>query len=120
MKAAVYKGDRRFEIEDLPTPEPEAGQVLMKVHFCAICGTDVHAFMYDIAPPGTVLGHEFCGTVAAVGPGVSRWREGDRVIGGGGTPPPGMEPPTRSEPRYNYRTMGFPHGTEPTVMPSTS
>lgn len=111
MKAAVYKGNRRFEIEDLPTPEPGAGQVLMKVRYCAICGTDVHAFMYDIAPPGTVLGHEFCGTVAAVGAGVTRWQGGDRVIGGGGTPPPGKEPPTRSEPRFNYRTMGFPHGS---------
>ena len=111
MKAAVYKGKQRFEVEEIPTPSPGPGQVLVKVHFCAICGTDVHAFLYDVAPPGTVLGHEFAGDVVEVGPSVSAWKIGDRVIGGGGNPPPGHEPPTRTHPRYNYRTMGFPEGS---------
>lgn len=110
MKAAVYKGNQRFEIEQITTPTPDPTQVLVKVHYCAICGTDVHAFLYDIAPPETVLGHEFCGTIAQVGSEVTRWSEGDRVIGGGGTPPPGKERAIRTDPRYNYRTMGFPHG----------
>ncbi|MCH7907899.1 MAG: alcohol dehydrogenase, partial [Chloroflexi bacterium] len=43
MKAAVYKGKQRFEVEEIPTPSPGPGQVLVKVHSCAICGTDVHA-----------------------------------------------------------------------------
>ncbi len=111
MKAAVYKGKQRFEIEEIPTPSPGPNQVLVKVHFCAICGTDVHAFLYDIAPPGTVLGHEFAGDVVEVGPSVTAWKVGDRVIGGGGDPPPGEEPLTRTHPRYNYRTMGFPEGS---------
>ena len=111
MKAAVYKGKQRFEIEEIPTPSPGPDQVLVKVHFCAICGTDVHAFLYDIAPPGTVLGHEFAGDVVEVGPSVTEWKVGDRVIGGGGDPPPGHEPLTRTHPRYNYRTMGFPEGS---------
>jgi len=80
---------------------------LVRVKYCGICGTDVHGFMYDTVPPGIVMGHEYCGTIARLGPGVSGWREGDRVVGGGGTPPPGKEPPAWVEPRYNYSEMGF-------------
>ena len=107
MRAAVYKGKQELVIEDLPLPEPGAGEILVKVSHSAICGTDVHAFLYDIAPPGTVMGHEFSGTVAAVGPGVTMWKEGDRIIGGGGTPPPGSEAPLRRQEQYNYRLEGF-------------
>ena len=110
MKAAVYKGNQRLEVEELPTSKPSSGQVLVKVNYCAICGTDVHAFLYDIAPPGTVMGHEYSGTIAEVGPDVTGWKEGDRIVGGGGTPPPGRESPLRGDPRYNYRTMGFAGG----------
>lgn len=110
MKAAVYKGKHRFEISDIPTPAPGPSQLLVKVHSCGICGTDVHAVMYEIAPPGTVLGHEFSGTVVKTGSQVSRWKAGDRVVGGGGEPPPGDQPASRSHPRYNYRTMGFQGG----------
>ena len=108
MKAAVYKGEQRLEVEEVPTPTAGPGQVLIKVRYCAICGTDVHAFMYDVAPPGTVMGHEYCGTVTEVGDGVDRWNVGDRVVGGGGSPPPGVLTGTRVHPRFNYRTMGFP------------
>ena len=107
MRAAVYKGNQRLEVEEIPTPIPGPGEVLLKIKYCAICGTDVHAFLYDIPPSGTVMGHEFCGTIAAVGPGVTRWKEGDRVIGDGGAPPPGVHRAVRVEPRFNYRTMGF-------------
>jgi (R,R)-butanediol dehydrogenase/meso-butanediol dehydrogenase/diacetyl reductase len=107
MKAAVYHPKQRFEVTEVPTPKPGPGEVLIKVNCSAICGTDVHAFMYDLASDGSVLGHEFAGTIAAVGGGVKRWNVGDRVIGGGGEYPVGKEPPVRVHPRYNYRTMGF-------------
>ena len=107
MKAAVYKGKQRFSVEEVPTPKPGPGQVLVKVKYSAICGTDVHGFLYDAIPPGAIIGHEFCGTIAQVGSGDSRWKEGDRVVGGGGTFPPGRAPFRLTEPRYNYRTMGF-------------
>ena len=110
MKAAVYKGRQRLEVEEMPTPEPGPGQVVVKVLYSAICGTDVHAFLYDVPPPGTVLGHEFSGTVTKVGPGVTDWSEGDRVVSGSGTPPPGKGPGYIHDPRYNYRLMGFPAG----------
>jgi (R,R)-butanediol dehydrogenase/meso-butanediol dehydrogenase/diacetyl reductase len=94
-------------VTDIPKPEPAAGQVLIKVNRSAICGTDVHAFMYDLAPAGSVLGHEFAGVISATGAGVTRWKVGDRVIGGGGDWPAGEVPPAYGHPRYNYRTMGF-------------
>ena len=107
MKAAVYQGKQQIVVEDLPIPEPGPSEILVKIGYSAICGTDVHAFLYDIAPPGSVMGHEFSGTVAAVGPGVELWKEGDRVVGGGGNPPPGMEAPLRRQEQYNYRLEGF-------------
>ncbi|MDA0351275.1 MAG: zinc-binding dehydrogenase [Chloroflexi bacterium] len=110
MRAAVYQGAQRFEVTELPTPEPGPGQILVQVRRSAICGTDVHAFMYDIAPPGSVIGHEIAGVVAAVGSDVTRWSVGDRVVAGGGEHPDGQQSPMRTHPRYNYRTMGFPGG----------
>ena len=107
MKAAVYKGNQQFNVEEIPTPTPGPGEVLVDIKYCAICGTDVHAYLYDAAPPGTVMGHEYCGTVAQVGTGVTQWREGDRVVGGGGTPPRGAGPGFMSDPRFNFRTMGY-------------
>ena len=107
MKAAVYKGNQRIEIEEVPTPVPGPGQVLVKIKYCAICGTDVHGFLYDVVPPGSVLGHEYCGTISALGADVTTWKEGDRVIGGGGHAPAGEQPASRVDPRFNYRTMGF-------------
>ncbi|MBM3139487.1 MAG: zinc-binding dehydrogenase [Chloroflexi bacterium] len=107
MKAAVYQGSRRFTVEEIETPEPGPGQVLVKVTHSAICGTDVHAFMYDIAKPGSVIGHEIAGVIAAVGPDVERWQVGERVVAGGGRPPDGRGGLVAANPRYNYRTMGF-------------
>ena len=106
MKAAVYKGNRRMDVEEIPTPSPGPGQVLVRVRLSAICGTDVHAYMYDAPRPGTVMGHEYCGTIAAVGEGVTGWSEGDRVVGGGGMAPAGSLPSFKAS-RFNYRTMGF-------------
>ncbi len=106
MRAAVYTGGRRFEIRDIPVPEPGPGNILVRVRYCGICGTDVHTFMYDVTPPGSQMGHEYCGTVAALGDGVESWRVGDEVVGGGGTPPPGSADPIADDPRFNYRTMG--------------
>ena len=108
MRAAVYKGGQQFAIEDMPDPTPGPGQVVIDVSYCAICGTDVHHFLYDIAPAGTVMGHEYSGVVSSVGDGVTRWSVGDRVVGGGGEPPPEVRAasPNRGE-RFNYRLDGF-------------
>ena len=107
MQAAVYQGAQRFDVREIDTPEPRPNQVLVQVTRSAICGTDVHAFMYDLAPAGAVLGHEIAGRIAKLGSDVQGWDVGSRVVAGGGDPPPGGESPMRTDPRYNYRTMGF-------------
>lgn len=107
MRAAVYKGGQRIEVEDVPEPEAGPGQVVVRVKYCSICGTDVHGFMYDVVPAGHIMGHEFSGTVSAVGSEVTRWQVGDRVVGGGGAPPAGSPGPFAANPRFNFRKHGW-------------
>ncbi len=86
MAAAVYVGDGKIEVQDLAVPQPGPGEVLVEVSHCGICGTDLHLVLEQYARPGSVLGHEWAGTVAACGPGVHGWNVGDRVVAG---PTPG-------------------------------
>ena len=74
MSAAVYTGEGRIEVQTLPVPEPGTGAALVEVSHCGICGTDLHLVLEQYARPGSVLGHEWSGTVAAAGDGVSTRR----------------------------------------------
>ncbi len=82
MKAVVKTRLEPGNVELIDVPDPKAGpgQVVIEVHNAGVCGTDIHIFKseYVIKPP-VILGHELCGTVAAVGPGVTRLKVGDRV-----------------------------------------
>ncbi len=84
MKAAIFHGAHQpLTIEDIPTPEPKAGEVLIKVAGCGVCHTDLHFLDHDVPTfkkPPLILGHEASGTVAALGAGVNQWKEGDRVL----------------------------------------
>ena len=97
MKAAVMRGKQRLEIEDVPTPEPGPSEVLIKIKYNGLCGSDVHRFQYGAADNGSIMGHEYIGQVVQVGQDVTRWEEGDRVVGGGGPrripPSPPRTPP---------------------------
>ena len=69
MKTSIYQGPRNFEIKEAPTPEPGEGEVLIRVDYAAICGSDLHTYLKGLyVEPGQVMGHEFAGTVAAIGP----------------------------------------------------
>lgn len=85
MAAAVLVGAGQLEIRSVATPEVGPDDVLVAVDLCGICGSDLHMVLEGWARPGTWQGHEWVGTVAAVGPEVDRWRPGDRVVGGPGT-----------------------------------
>jgi 2-desacetyl-2-hydroxyethyl bacteriochlorophyllide A dehydrogenase len=85
MKAAVYTAIKKIEFQDRPMLKAGPGEVVVKIKYCGICGTDVHIYFEGILPPGIVLGHENVGTVAQVGEGVEGWKVGDRVVAG----PPG-------------------------------
>lgn len=80
MRAAVYRGVNDVRVETIPVPEIGAGEVLVRIHTCGLCGTDlkkIHTGSHD-AP--RVFGHEMSGTVAKVGDGVQGFRVGDRVM----------------------------------------
>jgi alcohol dehydrogenase, propanol-preferring len=66
---------------DLPVPEPAASHVLLRVHACAVCRTDLHVADGELTQPKLplVLGHQIVGTVERTGPGVERFKVGDRV-----------------------------------------
>lgn len=83
MKAAVFYGVNDIRIEEHEMPAVGETDVLIKVKACGVCGTDVHIFhgdkgAADVNPP-VILGHEFSGLVAEVGPGVRNFKPGDRV-----------------------------------------
>ncbi|HEY7438304.1 MAG TPA: alcohol dehydrogenase catalytic domain-containing protein [Acidimicrobiia bacterium] len=82
MRAAVYKGDRRVEVEDYPLPPVGADDVLLEISHCGVCGSDIHFVLEGWGRPNSVGGHEFTGTVAQVGANVRDWKVGDQVVGG--------------------------------------
>jgi (R,R)-butanediol dehydrogenase/meso-butanediol dehydrogenase/diacetyl reductase len=86
MDASVYVGDGVLEVQQVAVPEVGPRDVLVEIGQCGICGTDVHLVLEQIARPGTVLGHEWAGTIAALGDEVVDWAIGDRVVCG---PTPG-------------------------------
>ncbi len=82
MKAARYYGIQDVRCEDLPLPEISANEVLIKVAYAGICGSDLHIYnkqMFIQNIPET-MGHEFVGLVEAVGDGVTDFAKGDAVI----------------------------------------
>ena len=90
MKAQVYYGPGDLRFEDAPVPEPGPGEVVLRIEAALTCGTDVktlkrgHPVMIPRVP--TIFGHEFAGTVAAVGSGVGNVRPGDRAVAANSAP----------------------------------
>ena len=80
MAAAVYVGEGRIEVDEVPRPEPGPGEVLVEIEACGICGSDLHMVLERYARPGSILGHEWSGVVTAA-PRDSGWSAGDRVVG---------------------------------------
>lgn len=82
MRAAVFhEAGRPLAIETIPDPVPAGDEVVIAVHGAGICGSDLHITQHaGLTRPGTVLGHEFAGTIAALGAAVAGgWKVGDRV-----------------------------------------
>ena len=87
MRAAVFGGKGKIAIREVPRPEPGVGEALMKVTLTTICGTDVHILKGEYpVREGLIVGHEPVGVVEALGPGVTGYAPGDRVIAGAITP----------------------------------
>ena len=80
MRAAVYRGVNDVQIETLRVPEIEAGEVLIRIHTCGICGTDLKKIHTGSHTAPRIFGHEMAGTIVRVGAGVPDFAPGDRVM----------------------------------------
>jgi len=80
MKSAVWRGLKLgFKIEEVPNPKAGPGEVLIKVRYCGICGTDLHLISAGLIPEGAIIGHEVTGKIAGLGAGVKDLKEDDQV-----------------------------------------
>jgi threonine dehydrogenase-like Zn-dependent dehydrogenase len=87
MRAAVFEGKGKIRIREVPLPVPKVGEALIRVTLTTICGTDVHILKGEYpVKDGLIVGHEPVGVVEALGPGVTGYSPGDRVIAGAITP----------------------------------
>jgi L-iditol 2-dehydrogenase len=80
MRAAVYRGVNDVRVETVPVPKIGPGELLVRVHTCGICGTDLKKISSGSHSAPRIFGHETAGVVAAAGEGVSQFKPGDRVV----------------------------------------
>src|SRR5215469_3831631 len=80
MQAAVYHGINDVRMETVPVPQIGPGELLIRVHTCGICGTDLKKISTGSHSAPRIFGHETTGVVAQVGSGVREYRVGDRVM----------------------------------------
>lgn len=81
MKAQVFYGPQDMRFEEIPTPSPKEGELLLKVEACAVCGTDVRIYYsghHNVKPP-QVIGHEITATIAEIGKGVEGYNVGEKI-----------------------------------------
>src|SRR5580700_7533397 len=80
MRAAVYRGVNDVRVETVPVPKIESGEMLVRVHTCGICGTDLKKISTGSHSAPRIFGHETSGVVVATGNEVTRYQTGDRVM----------------------------------------
>jgi len=100
VKAVVYYGGTDLRYEELPTPSSEANEVLVKVSYAGVCGSDVTIYTgkHKRVKPPRIIGHEASGVVAEVGSAVTDFAVGDRVV---------IEPPIGCGECYACRLGAF-------------
>jgi L-iditol 2-dehydrogenase len=90
MRQALFYGPGDVRLEEVPLPQPEAGEVVARVEVALVCGTDAKTFRRGhpvlLGRLPAPFGHEWAGTVVEVGPGVSSFRPGDRVASANSAP----------------------------------
>ena len=82
MKALIYNGPEKLSIEEVEIPEITNDEILVKTKAVGICGSDLHAYQHKTArrKPPVIMGHESCGIIEKVGPSVTRFKVGDRIV----------------------------------------
>jgi (R,R)-butanediol dehydrogenase / meso-butanediol dehydrogenase / diacetyl reductase len=113
MRASVLHAVGELRVDEKPVPEPRPGEVLIRVAVCGVCGSDATEFGRGLvlAQPPVTLGHEFTGTVEAVGAGVSSPAVGATVVCGAGVACGECKPcrEGRTNLCRSYTTLGFHH-----------
>ena len=80
MRAVVYRGVNDMRVETVPVPRAGAGELLIKIATCGICGTDLKKIHMGSHSAPRIFGHEMAGTIVATGEGVTDYTVGDRVM----------------------------------------
>jgi len=80
MRAAVYRGINDMRVETVPVPRIGPGELLIRIATCGVCGTDLKKIHMGSHSAPRIFGHEMAGVVAQVGTGVTKFKEGDRVM----------------------------------------
>ncbi len=87
MRANVFRGVNDIGIEEVKKPHPSVGEAVIRITLTTICGTDLHIVRGEYpVKPGLVIGHEPVGIIEEIGPGVTGYKVGDRVLVGAITP----------------------------------
>ena len=79
LRAGLVVGKEQIELREFPVPEAAPSKAVVQIDYCGICGTDLHPFQQGGGYNPAICGHEWSGTVSAIGAGVTNVREGDRV-----------------------------------------
>src|SRR5204862_619070 len=83
----VFYGVNDFRVEEVAKPRAGVGEAVIRVTLTTICGTDLHIVRGEYpVKPGLIIGHEPVGVIEELGPGLSGYEIGDRVLGGANTP----------------------------------
>src|SRR6202049_4922754 len=87
MKANVFRGPDRFGLEEKPIPQAGPGEAVVRVRLTTICGTDIHIVRGEYpVKEGLTIGHEAVGVIHELGPGVTGYSLGQRILVGAITP----------------------------------
>ena len=80
MRAAFFEEKGKIEIKNAPIPKVKKDEVLIKIKYCGICGSDIESYESgSLIPTGLIIGHEFSGEIFEIGDDVKKWKLGDRV-----------------------------------------
>jgi alcohol dehydrogenase len=83
MKALVFHGVNNIRVDEVPRPHAGVGEAVIRTTLTTICGTDLHIVRGEYpVKPGLIIGHEPVGVIEELGPGVTGFEVGDRVLGG--------------------------------------
>ncbi len=80
MKAALTRPGGKLEYTDCDDPSPAAGELLIKISYCGICGSDLHMLQAGLLRPGAIIGHELSGHIEKVGQAVQGFEMGEQVV----------------------------------------